>query len=150
MRMSNQLLAEAHRFLDWAREQGADLDGTDESVWFVQGVLESMAEETDEEPSLRAVKCLAYSVYLAELLANTCHGVRCVIDGEGMNLRAVLAIGEDKSAQFTLSWVQSCLNDPRVDNIGFKFAGALRDFGEDKRASDMYTRCKEYNEFRDL
>jgi hypothetical protein len=50
--MSDQLLSEAHRFLDWAREQGADLDGADESVWFVQGVLESMAEDTDESPSL--------------------------------------------------------------------------------------------------
>ena len=52
--MSDQLLAEAHRFLDWAREQGVDLHGTDESVWFVQGVLESMAEDAEERPSLRA------------------------------------------------------------------------------------------------
>jgi hypothetical protein len=146
----SELLAEAHRFLDWAREQGADLDGTDESVWFVQGVLGSMAKDTDEEPSLRAVKSLAYSVYLAELLADTCHGVQCVIDGEGMDLRAVLAVGENGSMQFTLSWVQSCINDPQVDNIGFKFAGALRDFGEEKRASDMYAQCKTYSEFSDL
>ncbi|WP_028799892.1 hypothetical protein [Streptomyces sp. 142MFCol3.1] len=147
--MSDQLLAEAHRFLDWAREQGADLDGTDGSVWFVQGVLESMAEEADEEPSLRVVKCLAYSVYLAEVLADTCRGVRSVVDGEGMNLRAVLAVREDGVAQFPLSWVQGCIDDPR-DNIGFKFAGALRDFGEDERASDMYAQVTEYAEFKGL
>lgn len=148
--MSDQLLAEAHRFLNWAREQGADLDGTDASVWFVQGVLESMAEDTEEEPSLRAVKCLAYSVYLAELLADTCRDVRRVIDGEGMHLREVLAIREDESMQFTLSWVQSCIKDPRVDNVCFKFAGALRDFGEDERARDMYAQAKKHNEFSDL
>ncbi|GAB3989868.1 hypothetical protein GCM10029978_116110 [Actinoallomurus acanthiterrae] len=148
--MSDQLLAEAHRFLDWAREQGADLDGSDESVWFVQGVLESMAHDTEEEPSLRAVKCLAYSVYLAELLADTCRDVRCVIDGEGMSLREVLAIREGGHIQFTLSWVQKCIDDPQADNVGFKFAGALRDFGEDERARNMYAQLKEYNEFSDL
>ncbi|GAA5020449.1 hypothetical protein [Streptomyces siamensis] len=148
--MSDQLLAEAHRFLDWAREQGADLDGTDGSVWFVQGALESMAEETDEEPSLRVVKCLAYSVYLAELLADTCRGVRRVVDGEGMTLRAVLAVREDGVAQFPLSWVRSCIDDPRADNIGFKFAGALRDFGEEERASDMHAQVTEYAELKGL
>ncbi|MEU1199609.1 hypothetical protein ABZ446_25745 [Streptomyces sp. NPDC005813] len=147
--MSDQLLAEAHWFLDWAREQGADLDGSDGSVWFVQGVLESMAEEADEEPSLRAVKCLAYSVYLAELLADTCRGVRRVVDGEGMSLRAVLAVREDGVAQFPLSWVRSCIDDPRADTIGFKLAGALRDFGEEERASDMYAQVTEYAEFKD-
>lgn len=148
--MSDQLLAEAHQFLDWAKEQGADLDGTDESVWFVQGVLESMAKDPDEEPSLRSLKCLAYSVYLAELLADTCDGVRCVIDGEGMNLRAVLAAREGGAVQFTLSWVVGCLEDPRVDNLGFKFSGALRDFGENDRASAMYAQWKQYDEFSDL
>ncbi|GGN64312.1 hypothetical protein GCM10011579_033590 [Streptomyces albiflavescens] len=145
--MSDQLLAEAHQFLDWAREQGADLDGTDESVWFVQGVLESMAEDTGEEPSLRVVKCLAYSVYLAELLADTCHDVRRVIDGEGMNLRTVFAIHAGGSTQFPLSWVRSCINDPQADNIAFKFAGALRDFGEEERAADMYAQAKTYSEY---
>jgi hypothetical protein len=146
--MADQLRAEAHRFLDWAREQGAGLDGADESVWFVQGVLESMAEDTDEDPSLRAVKFLAYSVYLAEMLADTCSGVRCVIEGEGMGLREVLAVREGGSAQLTLSWVQSCVDDPRAENIGFKYAGALRDFGEQERASRMYQQLEQYNEYR--
>ena len=69
------------------------------------------------------VACLAYAVYLAELLADTRQHVRCVIDGEGMDLHAVLAIRDGGSVQFTLSWVQSCINDPGVDNIGFEFAG---------------------------
>ncbi|MGI5346679.1 hypothetical protein ACQEU8_00525 [Streptomyces sp. CA-250714] len=142
--MSDQLFAEAHRFLDWAREHGAHLDGTDESVWFVQGVLESMSQDTEEGASLRAVKCLAYSVYLAELLADTCQGVRCVIDGEGMDLRAVLAVREGGATQFTLSWVQSCLDDPQADNIGFKFAGALRDLGEKQRASRVFEQLQKH------
>lgn len=45
-----------------------------------------MAQDRDEAPTQRAVKCLAYSVYLAELLADTCQGVRCVVDGEGLRL----------------------------------------------------------------
>jgi hypothetical protein len=135
--MSEELLAEAHRFLDWARRQGARLDGTDESVWFVQGVLASMADDTDEEPRLRAVKSLAYAVYLAELLASTVPGVRLVVDGEGMHVREVLATGE-RATQFVLSWVLSCLDDPSADNIVFTFAGALRDFGEHGRARALY------------
>ncbi len=126
---------EAHRFLDWAREEGADLDGTDLSVLFVQGVVESMAEDhDDEEPSLRALKLLAYSVYLAELLARTCSGVRCVIDGEGMRLDDVRAVNDTGVTQFTLNWIYNCLDDPDADDLGFKFAGALRDFGEQDRA----------------
>ncbi|GAB3154551.1 hypothetical protein GCM10027290_49250 [Micromonospora sonneratiae] len=73
--MSDQLLAEAHRFLDWARAQGADLDGTDGSVWFV---------------------------------------------------------------------------DPQADNIGFKFAGALGDFGEPERAREMYAQLQKYHELDEL
>lgn len=148
--MSDQLLAEAHRFLDWAREQGAQLDGGDESVWFVQGVLESMAADGDEEPRERAVKCLAYAVYLAELLAGSCRGVRCVVDGEGTELREVLAVRDDGSLQFTLSWVRKCLDDPKADNIGFKYAGALRDFGEEHRAAEMYEQLRQYLEYSDL
>lgn len=97
-----------------------------------------------------AVKCLAYSVYLAELLADTCRDVRCVIDGEGMNLREVLAVRKGESTQLVLSWVQNCLDDPRVDNIGFKFGGALKDFGEDERASNMYAQLETYREMKDL
>lgn len=132
--VSDQLLAEAHRFLDWARGEGANLDGTDPSVFFVQGVVGSMAEDPDEEPSLRAVKVLAYAVYLAELLAKTCSGVRCVIDGEGMRLDDVRAVSDTGVTQFTLNWIYNCLDDPDADNLGFKLAGALRDFGEQDRA----------------
>ncbi|WP_433332025.1 hypothetical protein [Spirillospora sp. CA-294931] len=141
--MSDQLLAEAHRFLAWARERGARLDGTDESVWFVQGVLESMADDPDEDPSFRAVKCLGYSVYLAELLADTCTGVERVIDGEGMGLNEVLAVREGGAMQFTLTWVQRCLDDPKSDNIVFKYAGALRDFGEHERSKALNAELRE-------
>jgi hypothetical protein len=41
----------AHRYLDWMREQTEALDGTDESLWFLQGVLQSMSQESDEEES---------------------------------------------------------------------------------------------------
>ncbi|GAA5079979.1 hypothetical protein [Nocardia iowensis] len=135
--MSDLLLEEAYRFLDWAREHGARLDGTDNSVWFVQGVVESMSVDAEEESSLRAVKCLAYSVYLAELLAATCSGVRCVVDGVGMHLREVFAVRDGAPIQLTLSWIQGGLVDPAANNIVFKFAGALRDFGEPQRAQAL-------------
>jgi hypothetical protein len=137
--VSDQLLAEAHRFIDWAREQGAGLDGTDESVAFIYGVVESMAQEGDEAPEQQAVKCLAYSVYLAELLADTCRGVRCVIDGEGMRLDDVRAVHENGVSQHTLNWIYNCLDDPEADNLIFKYAGALRDFGEVERARHVYS-----------
>jgi hypothetical protein len=137
--VSDQLLVEAHQFVDWARAQGAGLDGTDESVVFVYGVVQSMAQDRDEEPTQRAVKCLAYSVYLAELLADTCQGVRCVVDGEGMRLHDVYAVHESGVTQFTLNWINNCLGDPEADNLIFKYAGALRDFGELERARNVYS-----------
>ncbi|MEU6715113.1 hypothetical protein ABZ897_26920 [Nonomuraea sp. NPDC046802] len=146
--MSDQLLSEAHRFLDWARDEGADLNGADESVWFVQGVLESMSRDTEEPPSLRGIKCLAYSVYLAELLAATCRDVRMVIDGDGLAVEEVLAGREGGATQFVLSWVLGCLEDPQADNVVFKFAGALKDFGENERAGRLYAQLESYNDLR--
>jgi hypothetical protein len=142
--MSEELLAEAHRFLDWARSQGAGLDGTDESVWFVQGVLASMAGDTQEAPSLRAIKTLAYSVYLAELLAGTCTDVRCVVEGEGMHLHDVAAVRADGVTEFTLNWVQKCLEDPDSDNVVFKYSCALGDFGEPDRAAILQQQLTEF------
>ncbi|WP_196223603.1 hypothetical protein, partial [Nocardia seriolae] len=130
-------LAEAHRFLEWARENGADLDGTDESVFFVQGVVESMSRDSDEEPALRAVKLLAYSVYLAEILAEACPGVTRVVKGEGMHLEDVYAVHENGTVEFTLNWIHSCLDDPEGDNLVFKYAGALRDFGAHDRSQAL-------------
>ncbi|MFG1795521.1 hypothetical protein [Nocardia sp. NPDC049149] len=136
--MSDQLLAQAHRFLDWARDRGARLDGTDDSVFFLQGVIESMAEDDDEEPAFRAIKLLAYSVYLAELLADTCTDVRCVVEAEGTRLDAVNAVQAGGATQFTLNWLHNCLNDHDADNLAFKYAGALQDFGEHDRAQALY------------
>lgn len=96
-----------------------------------------MAEDTEEAPSLRAVKLLGYSVYLAELLARTCPGVRCVIDGEGMRLDDVRAVDDAGVVQFTLNWIYNCLDDPDGDDLGFKFICALRDFGELERARHL-------------
>ncbi len=133
--MSELLLTEAHKFLDWARAQGAGLDGTDDSIAFVYGILYSMASDADEDPAERGVKILAYSVYLAELLASTCRGVRCVVDGDGMTLRDVVAVHDESGTmQFTLQWVLGCLEDPVADSIAFKYIGALHDFGESERA----------------
>jgi hypothetical protein len=137
--VSDQLLVQAHRFLDWARDRGARLDGTDDSVFFLQGVIESMAEDTDEDPALRAIKLLAYSVYLAELLADTCENVQCVIESEGMRLDAVNAVQTSGATQFTLNWIRNCLDDHEADNLPFKYAGALQDFGEHDRAQALYT-----------
>jgi len=136
--MTDELLAEAHRLLDWDRSQGAGLDGTDDSIWFVQGMLASMSEDADEEPAERALRCFAYSVYVAELLAATCADVRVVVDGEGWRVEEVRAVQSNGGpAQFVLSWVTACVADPDADDILFKYAGALRDFGESARAQAL-------------
>jgi hypothetical protein len=130
-------LDEAHRYLDWARERGANLDGRDDSIWFVYGVLLSMIEEPDEPTSERAIKCLSFAVYVAEMLAATVHGVQVVVDGDEAAVREVMAVGS--ATQHVLSWVTACLADPEADNIVFKYAGALKDLGETERAQTLYT-----------
>lgn len=138
------LLAEVHRYLDWAREQTDRLDGTDGSVWFLQGVLQSMSRDTDEPAPLRALKCVSYAVYLAELLERTCDGVRVVVDAEGTTAREVLAVGRAQLP--TLSWVMQCVEDPEADNIVFKYAGGLRDLGEHERARVLSGQLEEYRQ----
>lgn len=145
--MVDQLYSEAQRYLSWARTQGAELDHSDESILFVQGVLESMASNTDEPPSHRATKSLAYGVYLAEVLARTCAGVQVVIDGENLTARDVLAVGDDGTTQFTLSWVRKCLDNPRDNTVVFKFIGALRDYGENTRATQLAAQLRDYEDF---
>ena len=139
------LLDEAHRFLDWASGQTEALDGTDASLWFVQGVVQSMARDTDESPSYRALKTVAYAVYIAELLASTCEGVRVAIDADGMTAHEVTAVG--RAHLYVLSWVRSCLEDPEADNLVFKYAGALRDLGEHDRAAVLHGQLEEYRQY---
>jgi hypothetical protein len=40
---------------------------------------------------------------------------------------------------FTLNWINNCVGDPEADNLMFKYAGALRDFGELERARNVYS-----------
>jgi hypothetical protein len=144
--MSDRPEVEAHRFLDWARGQGAPLDGSDASVWFVQGILISMAGDADEEPGLRAVKSLAYAKYLADSLAGSCRDVRTVVARDGLVVRDVLAVRDGGPVQYPLSWVRGCLSDPDADNVVFKYAGALADFGERERAAVLHDQLREYAE----
>lgn len=141
---ADPLLEEAHRYLDWMREQTEALDGTDESIWFLQGVLQSMSQDSDEEESLRALRCFAYAVYIAELLERTCDGVRMVVDADGMAVREVVAVG--RAQLFVLSWVMGCVADPDADNIVFKYAGGLRDLGEHDRSGTLSAQLEEYQQ----
>lgn len=145
------MLAEAHRFLDWARENGAQLDGTDESVFFVQGVLQSMAEldEASADPGMTAIKCLGYSVYLAELLASACRDVRVTVDAEGTGLREVIAAQEGGAMAMVLSWVRTCVDDPEGDNVVFKYAVQLDQFGEPERARALHEKLREFTAYED-
>ncbi|HEY0693415.1 MAG TPA: hypothetical protein VGD71_30790 [Kribbella sp.] len=36
------------------------------------------------------------------------------------------------------AWINNCVGDPEADNLIFKYAGALRDFGELERARNVY------------
>jgi hypothetical protein len=145
MRESDHLLDEAHRFLERTRQKGAELDGTDESVMLVQGLLEAMAERdvANTHPEITVVACLAYSVYLAELLANTCRDVRVIIDGEGSTVGEVIAVQGDGGMAMTLSWVRKCLDNPGPENVVFKYCVQLRQFGEHERARALYQKVEE-------
>lgn len=140
------VLVEAHRFLDWARGQTEALDGTDASIWFVFGVLQSMGREpgTDDGPAYRALKTVAYAVYIAEVLAATCDGVEVVVEADGMTAREVTAVG--RAHLHVLDWVQRCIDDPEADNIVFKYAGGLRDLGEHDRARVISGQLEEYRQ----
>lgn len=104
--------------------------------------LLNSAARSSAAPPADAGNASEPALYLAELLADACQDVQRVIDGVDTTLREVLAVREDGPMQFTLSWVQKCLDDPHTDNIGFKFAGALKDFGENDRAAQMYEQLK--------
>lgn len=140
---ADRALAEADRFLTWARAEGAGLDGSDKSIWFVQGVLESM-HEGGEEGALGNVKCLAFSVYVARLYESSCSNVRMLITDDGEGVDAVLANGVTW-VQHTLNWVTQCVDDPNADNIVFKYACGLRDFGEVDRAAALFGELEAYS-----
>lgn len=139
----SDLAAAAHDVLDQMRAQGAELDGSDDSLWFVQGALGAMAQEP---PGDRASRQFAFSVYIAELLAASCDGVRAQIESGGSAVREVSAVRGDGLTQYVLSWVRTCAADPNADNIVCRFAGALRDFGEHDRAARLGEQLREFTE----
>ncbi len=136
--MADDPLATAHKMLDEMRAEGAGLDGTDESLWFIQGVVSAMAR--DPSGSDRFQERFAYAVYVAELLASTCDGVRVEVDAD------VRAVREGGATQLVRAWVEQCFRDPNADNIVFKYAGALRDYGEDGRAARLDQQLREMAE----
>ncbi len=140
---ADQALAEADRYLEWERAEGAELDGTDDSIWFLQGILQSMHQMGEEGP-LADVKRLAYAVYVARLYERTCPGVRMYVTDNGEAVDGVLARGPNSVIQFTLNWVTECIEDPDADNIVFKYACGLRDFGEVARATDLLRALEAY------
>ncbi|MFJ9371435.1 hypothetical protein ACIRRA_44540 [Nocardia sp. NPDC101769] len=93
----------------------------------------------EDPPRERAVRLLGYSVYLADLLAQRCSGVRVVVEGEGMRMDDVLAVHEDGRIAFTLNWIYNCLDDPEADNLPYKYAGTLRTFDDHERAQKIYS-----------
>ncbi|KAA8881873.1 hypothetical protein F3087_40090 [Nocardia colli] len=140
--MSEELLTEAYEFLDSAKKTSTELDGSDYSVFFVQKALRSLAGNRQEEP-VREVACLAYALYLAELLTEKCAGAHRVIEGDPWRLRDILVVSPSGPTYFVLSWVSKCLDDPEADNVAFRYAEALRGFGEFGRALSVYAQLAE-------
>jgi hypothetical protein len=135
----DELLAQAHDYLDWVREGGVQLDNTDrtdQDIWFIQGALQSASGNQEDDPREHAIMCFAFAVHIAETLEATCQDVRMLVEHDGGAVREVMAVGS--AVQNVLSWVVRCLDDPVADNIVFKYAGALRDFQELDRASTIY------------
>jgi hypothetical protein len=112
---------------EMAQASGGSLDGTDESIWFIYGAL---LDDSRERP---AGMVLAYAVYVADLLAGGIDSVEVAIEADGNHVREVTATRHQR-VQGVLSWVLKCIDDPDADNIVFKYACALRDFGQAERA----------------
>jgi hypothetical protein len=109
------------------KASGGALDGTDESMWFVYGAL------LDDSRERAAGMVLAYAVYVADLLATGIDGVEVAIEADGNRVQEVTATRQGRT-QCALSWVLRSIDDPAADNIVFKYACALRDFGQPERA----------------
>jgi hypothetical protein len=137
----HELIDFAHDVIDDLKAQGAGLDGSDSSLWFLQGVAQSMAGDPDAQSG---AVLLAYAVYVAETLAATCPGVRVVVDVDGRTVREVCAVRDGGVPQNVLSWLRQAVDDPAADNLVFKYSGALRDFDEDDRARVLEEQLAEY------
>lgn len=133
--MGEALVAQAHDYLDWVREGGVELDvddPEDHGIWFIRGALGSVARGGNVEPAERSVMAFSFAVHIAETLAATCPGVQVVVEHRDGAVQEVMAVGA--AVQNVLSWVLQCLDDPVADDVVFKYAGALRDFGQAERS----------------
>jgi len=140
-----RVLEIAHDVVADLRRQGAGLDGTDASLWFVQGVLTSMS--TQPKPGDDMV-VLGLAVYVAEVLAATTDGVEVIVDLDGKRVDEIRAVGPDRRTQNVLTWLWSCREDPDADNVVFKYLCALRDFGARDRAAVLSDQLRQYAEVR--
>jgi hypothetical protein len=135
----------AHSVLDDLRRQGAGLDGSDGSLWFIQGLVASMSWQPKADDDLIL---MALAVYLAETLASTCPGVRVVVDAVGNTVSQVAAVGPDGRHECVLSWVLGCRDDPDGSNVVFNYSAALRAFGQPTRAAALDEQLAEYTASR--
>jgi hypothetical protein len=129
------------RVLDHMCSQTGKLDGTDGSLWFVFGTLSNQHKQgqTDLTTDMAAL-----ALYVADTLAGTCRDVKVdVVTSEGSVLD-INAVQEGGPVQLVLNWVWQCLQEPETEHIVFKYAGALRDFGESARADRLYQDLEEY------
>jgi hypothetical protein len=131
------LLDRARSTVDEMRQASAGaLDGTDQSVWFVYGALLGKGPRAGTD-------LLAYAVYIADLLATAADSVEVSVEADGNRVREVTATRE-RRVQCVLTWVLSCVEDPEADNIVFKYACALRDFGQPERARVLDEQLAEF------
>ena len=134
------------RVLDDLRHQTDGLDGADDSIWFVLGILadRNAKGHTDFTADLAAL-----ALYIADMLAATCRDVHVDVVASGEGLQDINAVQRDGSVEFVLNWIWKCLHDPDADNIVFKYAGALRGFGEVTRAERLYGELEAYRTHMD-
>jgi hypothetical protein len=91
----------------------------------------------------------ALALHIADTLAATCRDVRVDVVASDGNLQDINAVQRGGAVELVLNWVWQCLHDPDADNIVFKYAGALRDFGEDARAERLYGELEAYRRHMD-
>lgn len=134
------------RVLDDLRRQTDKLDGSDGSIWFVLGILSSRNAKGHTDFT---IDLAALALYIADTLAATCRDVEVDIVASDGNLQDINAVQRGGAVEFVLNWVWQCLHDPDADNVVFKYAGALRDFGEGARAERLYGELEAYRTHMD-
>lgn len=134
------------RILEDLRRQTDKLDDSDGSIWFVFGILSDRHAKGDTDFT---ADLAALALHIAETLAATCRDVQIDIVASDGKLQDINAVQRGGAVEFVLNWVWQCLHDPDVDNIVFKYAGALRDFGEGARAERLYRELEAYRTHMD-